>query len=167
MTWQPKPISHRDQFDNFSLWLNDNNKGELNPGLYHFSYTDIDKVIYRLRPNMAAPNLIQICLLEAKSYGKQEVAHKWLFRLLDAVLWYASGRSFPVKAEGETKEIELDYLGFYVLKFSGKTPSESDWITWNREPITLIDLFRLLRLEIHPRTKEPLVPPVSTPAAAD
>lgn len=59
----------------------------------------------------------------------------------------------------ERKPVRVKLFGVHKLRMSGLRPDDSEWMTWdNRGKITVADLIRVLRFELHPDTLKPFDP---------
>ena len=52
------------------------------------------------------------------------------------------------------REVQVKSYGAHLLRISGATPDDSEWIEWDRKEITVEQMVQVLRFDLHPDTLE-------------
>ncbi len=145
----PRALRFEEEFDEWSLWLNELRDSELNPQRYGFALVNVDGLHFADRN----PDLY-FFVLEAKSRGaklsKHQVIALELLRVGCVRLNYAPVGRLLRMWKGNLESRVVHFLGVHTLRMSGTTPDDSDTLLWDSLPITRGELVRILRFELSP-----------------
>lgn len=176
-------LRHPELFDDFSKWLNAQPGLQPSDGI---NATDIDKVIHRYchwNNGQKCRDVQCMLFLEVKAMGAAVRPNQadTMYHVHQAITtqlfpWQSTDESgrFVVghpannrraKAVIAGKTVEMKVLGHFCLRMSGTRPDNSEWMEWSCGPkwnegkrITLEQLQKLLRFELHPATLKPYDP---------
>jgi hypothetical protein len=152
----------------FSQWLRA--VQELDSQKQGVVVTDLDYVIHRYKSEYG--RMAQgIMVVEVKTNGAEPEA--WQVDTLQLLSQLVrNDRKTPTKVRrGAVNEgliaptmaysemfgewITLNAAGAHLLQMSGTNPEDSEWLCWDRKPITKEQLVALFRFDLHPYTLEP------------
>lgn len=136
--------------------------------------SDSDKWVHRylVRTKGADPREVQyLMLIEIKAHGaceddSQSDTLAIVNQLLRTVAWkfqrdagrFISGHPHNVRvvfSPYSGRNIQVINYGKHLLRLSGLTPDDSEWMTWDAKPINASQLVKLLRFDLLPDSLNP------------
>jgi hypothetical protein len=97
-----------------------------------------------------------LMLIEEKSRGKDlQMSQRDTMYLIDQAMTDCDKRRLMVRTIRGDK-VRIRWWGYHKLRYAGDAPDTSEWITWDKKPVSLDELVAILRFELNPRNLKPL-----------
>lgn len=170
-----RAINNPSLFSDFSKWVN--RHPDLDSRTAGVVFTDIDNVVHKYVSHcdgIGTREIQYMMLLETKTNGadlplSQKDTLHMMNQLIRTTPWRdqrEDGRFITGHRQNTRKvyswqnqvKVQLVCFGIHVLRMSGTTPENSEWMLWDKKKITTAQLLSLLRFETHPDTLQPLSP---------
>ena len=157
----------------FKEWIR--NHPRLDSRKHGIAVFDCDQIIHRYKihaDRYGSRDVQAVMFIEVKTHGADVTPSQ-----LDTLSMFAqvlrNGRQTPtspkhgrhasnhvpptaVYSKMLQKNVQLRLYGGHLLRMSGDTPDDSEWMEWDRKPITRSTLVKLLRFELEPHTLRPM-----------
>lgn len=159
----------------FNAWVRGH--PELDSKRHHVVVTDTDMWVHRFGrkwKGVTYRDVQCIMFVEIKTHGadlndgQRDTLH-FANQLLRTEKWTTqrvNGRYAPghqpntarVRAWSHLSKqwVEMRSYGAHKLRLAGTDPLDSSWISWDDKPITIADLLKLLRFDLHPDSLNPV-----------
>ena len=151
--------------DDFHAWIN--TEVELDSCRIGITVADVDLIIHRFKFDNNRDYQC-IMLVEKKIHGKEP--EPWQTDTLNIFGQFlrndkktpfkgrrAQVENRPCKAYStmNRKVIVVKAFGYHLLQFENTNPNNG-WIRWDRKEVTICQLIKILKFELHPETLKPL-----------